>query len=193
VDSLWDEETGENLSLTHLQSQIQAKTEAFISVTQKGGLFDQLVTETNQKMEDAQRSLRALESKREYIKATLYDLAIKSIDGYLTFSDGISDHYLKPKMGQRRSIKQDAVLRHELMSFTIPKLTAREYDLINQALIHLEEDNMDMKGEIFETITKCNDAKSSVNVTDLPEDHPAIETKLTPSYSIVKNKPKVTK
>jgi len=38
-----------------------------------------------------------------------------------------------------------------------------------------------------------NDAKSSVNVTDLPTDHSAIQTKLTPGYSIVKNKPKAPK
>jgi len=49
VDSEWDESTGENLSLTRLQEQIQAKTEAFISVTKKDGLFDQIISETKRR------------------------------------------------------------------------------------------------------------------------------------------------
>jgi len=41
----------------------------------------------------------------------------------LAFSDGISTEYVKPKMGETKSIKEDAVIDNELKSFVLPKLT----------------------------------------------------------------------
>ena len=199
VDSEWDESTGENLSLTRLQEQIQAKTEAFISVTTKDGLFDQLISEAKRKIADAEAFIKRQEITKKYIKGIIYDIAFKNPDGYLTFSDGISTQYVKPKMGETRSIKEDALIDPVYKSFAIPKLTNAEHEVIKEALDSLKtnadylSDTMGFTGTIDDAFNKVREAKESVNVTDLPEDHSAIQTKLTPGYSIVKNKPKAPK
>jgi len=193
VESIWDEKTGENLSLTELQNQIQVKTEAFISVTRKGGLFDQLVTETEEKMEDAKKALKALESKRDYIKAIVYDIAIKSPLGYLSFNDGITEQYVKPNMGERRSIKEDVPIQERYKSYSIPKLNNNEFKELSTIINYfIRIPDYDCSASAFTSLAfKCmEEVKTSCNVTDLPEDHPAINTKLTPNFKIVKTKPK---
>ena len=192
VDSLWDEESGENLTLSSLQEQIQAKTEAFISVTKKDGLFDQEIATVKKAIETAKAFIERIDKKREYIKAVIFDLAIKAPEGFLTFSDGVSKEYVKPQMGQRRSIKVDAVIEPEYKSFTLPKFDNKEMIMLGRAINNYRDSVQEDEHETFHNVFMKHgvEANESCNVTDLPENHSAIQTKLTPGFKIVKNRPK---
>jgi len=192
VDCIWDEESGENLTLSSLQEQIQAKTEAFISVTKKDGLFDQEIAAVKKAIETAKAFIERIEKKREYIKSVIFDLAIKAPEGFLTFSDGVSKEYVKPLMGHRRSIKEDAVIEAEYKSFTLPKFDDKEMILLGKAINHYRDSVQDDEHETFHNIFMKHgvEANESCNVTDLPENHSAIQTRLTPGFKIVRNKPK---
>ncbi|MDR3667400.1 MAG: hypothetical protein P4L35_11205 [Ignavibacteriaceae bacterium] len=193
VDCIWDEESGENLTLSSLQEQIQAKTEAFISVTKKDGLFDQEIATVKKAIETAKTFIERIDKKREYIKSVIFDLAIKAPEGFLTFSDGVSKQYVKPQMGQRRSIKQDAVIEAEYKSYTLPKFDDKEMTLLGKAINHYRDSVKDDEHETFHNVFMKHGVESneSCNVTDLPENHSAIQTKLIPGFKIVKNKPKL--
>jgi hypothetical protein len=192
VDSLWDEESGENLTLSSLQEQIQAKTEAFISVTKKDGLFDQEIATVKKAIETAKAFIERIDKKREYIKSVIFDLAIKAPEGFLIFSDGVSKEYVKPLMGQRRSIKVDAVIEPEYKSFTLPKFDNKEMIMLGRAINNYRDSVQEDEHTTYHNIFMKHgvEANESCNVTDLPENHSAIQTKLTPEFKIVKNKPK---
>ena len=188
VDSLWDEDSGENLTLTSLQEQIQAKTEAFISVTKKDGLFDQEISQVKKAMESAKSFIEKIEKKREYIKSVIYGLASNAPDGFLAFSNGISKEYVKPQMGERRSIKKEAIIDPKYKSFTLPNFNNDEFTTIVASINYYAKHSGNKIEEGL--IDKIGDVKTSCNVTDLPDTHTAIETKLTPGFKIVKNRPK---
>jgi hypothetical protein len=144
VDCIWDEESGENLTLSSLQEQIQAKTEAFISVTKKDGLFDQEIATVKRAIETAKGFIERIEKKREYIKTVIYGLAINAPEGFLLLSDGVSKEYVKPLMGQRRTIKEDAIIEPEYKSFTLPKFDNKEMIMLGRAINNYRDSVQDV-------------------------------------------------
>lgn len=162
----------------NLTEMIKQKTAGYVSVIRKGGLIDFEIEQIDKKVDELKELKTELEEKREWMEEKLYNVINETEEKYFQYD---TKAFVKPYIRQNRKVNMEKV-EPNMGHYVIPKLTPEEF----REVMHL----VAQKGNI-ELLSKLDQQnKHGAILSELPDDHAAIETKIRKSIKIVATKPK---
>jgi len=195
LDKYYDEEediTEEETKLQLLQSQLSVKLRQYIHLI-KGKFFENTKTIIDDKIKELQQEKKYLDNSKQRLELALHNY-VSNGEGSVEIIDdeGKTEFYVTKDFSVRRSVDEFFV-EWVYRRYTLPELSHKEYIFLLDALDRYNSINLEGKKEIGEKLRVkiYEDAKKRVLVTDLPEDHTAIEKSIRPTVKITKTKPKV--
>ena len=182
-------------SLILIQNKIEQKTQAYISVTQKDGLIDREIASVKDMIAKAKDYIDKLEDRKGWIEGVINKLILEAPEKFLEFDNGVKQ-YVKPFFKKKSEIDLTKV-EEQWKSYQLPKMTFLQKEALQEAINAFLDDNElylqdnPVLAQNAESLKEwMNDSKASCLLSDLPEGHSAISVALTPSYKIVKTRPK---